>query len=406
MTKNDMKKIYRHFCPALILLAVFAAVLVSCSEDETDQPVITNVRLTEKDSTITGGEFGKMIAIQGSGLGGVTKVFFNDVEALLVPTFITSTNIICPIPNSPPTTINNKVTVMTASGQTATYDFAVVLPKPSILGVYNEFALSGSENAVIGNYFYVISKVLVGETQVEITKVTPTAIFFNMPENAETTTVTVVGEGGTTTSTFRLNETEGNMVNFDVPATGWGSDVCWGDSERINPDDSDIPVVSGRYARINQTNLAASGYQADWVFSTCYFEFGLSPGSHEDKMFKFEINIVKTWKAGYYRITIGTPEGSFLYKFKPWDTEALRTSGIKTSGWATVYIPLSEFHKIGTDDDGNEIILEPFVQIADASTITDLNVAFGNADKDASGKDAKTIPAHYVALDNFRIVDK
>jgi len=37
---------------------------------------------------------------------------------------------------------------------------------------------------------------------------------------------------------------------------------------------------------------------------------------------------------------------------------------------------------------------------------TDLYVAFGNADKDADGNDAKVIPAHHVALDNFRIVDK
>src|SRR5688500_7734563 len=282
---NDMKKIYRYFYPALIIFAVFAAVLVSCSEDEADQPLITNVRLTEKDSTIAGGEFGLMIAIQGSGLSDVRKVLFNDVETLLVPTFITSTNIICLIPDSPPATINNKDTVITASGKTATYDFTVILPEPVILGVYNEYALPGTENAIIGNYFYVISKVLVGDTEVEITRITPGVIYFVMPENAETTTVTVTGEGGTTTSTFRLNETEGNMVNFDIPATGWGSDVCWGDSERINPDDSDIPVVAGRYARIKQTNLAATGYQGDWVFSTCYFNFGLAPGSHEDKMF-------------------------------------------------------------------------------------------------------------------------
>lgn len=398
-----MKKIYRHFYPALILFAVFAAVLASCSEDETDQPVITNVRVTAKDSTVTSGEFGLTVAIQGSGLGSVQKVFFNDVEAELNPTYITGNNIICHVPDSPPTTINNKVTVVTASGQTATYDFVVVLPKPAIWGVYNEYALPGSWNAVIGNYFYVISKVFVGDTQVEITEVTPTVIYFIMPPNAETTTVTVVGEGGTTTSTFRLNETEGNMVNFDIPATGWGSDVCWGDTERINPADSDIPVVAGRYARIKQTNLAATGYQADWVLSTCWFDFGLAPGSHEDKVFKFEINVVKTWKAGSYTIRIGTEAGvNYAYKFKPWDTEELRASGVKTSGWATVYIPLSLFHAV--DGDGKEIT--PIGQIADVSKIRDLYVAFGNADKDANGKDPKTIPEHHVALDNFRIVDR
>jgi hypothetical protein len=402
---NDMKKIYRHFYPALILFAVFAVVLASCGEDETDQPLITNVRVTTKDSTVTSGEFGLTIAIQGSGLGDVTKVFFNDVKADLNPTYVTSNNIICHVPDSPPTKVSNKVTVMTASGQTATYDFAVVLPEPVIWGMYNEFALPGTENAVIGNYFYVISKVLVGETQVEITRITPTAIFFIMPANAETTTVTVVGEGGTTTSTFRLNETEGNLVDFDIPATTWNSDVCWGGMERVEPANSDLPVISGRYARVNQTELAAAGWgKTDWLFSTCNaFDFGLAAGSHETKMFKFEVNIVKPWKAGYYMIRFGpTTDGdTFVYKFKPWDTDELRATGVKTSGWQTVYIPLSEFHK-----EVDYKIVVPFVYIANTSHIRDFYVSFGNDEKDANDEPAKVIPSHYVAFDNFRIVDK
>src|SRR4051812_39334898 len=95
---NDMKKIYRHFYSTLILFAVFAVVLASCGEDETDQPLITNVRVTTKDSTVTSGKFGLTVAIQGSGLGDVTKVFFNDVEAELNPTYVTSSNIICHVP--------------------------------------------------------------------------------------------------------------------------------------------------------------------------------------------------------------------------------------------------------------------------------------------------------------------
>src|SRR5690606_41986137 len=46
--------------------------------------------------------------------------------------------------------------------------------------------------------------------------------------------------------------------------------LCWGDAERIDPEDSEIEPVAGRYTRIKQTNLAATGYQGDWVVSTCW----------------------------------------------------------------------------------------------------------------------------------------
>src|SRR5688572_13137948 len=159
-----MKKMNVYISRFLMLMAFAVTILVSCSEDEDGQPVITNVRVTQKDSTIAGGKFNLTLAIQGSELGSVQKVFFNDVEANLNPVYVTNSNIIVDVPDSPPTTISNKITVVTASGKTASFDFSTVLPEPIVLGVYNEFALPGTENRVVGNYFYVISKVLVGGT--------------------------------------------------------------------------------------------------------------------------------------------------------------------------------------------------------------------------------------------------
>lgn len=371
----------------MMLMAFAVTTLVSCTEDEDGQPIITNVRVTEKDSTIAGGEFNLTLAIQGSDLGSVQKVFFNDVEATLNPVYVTNSNIIVTVPDSPPTTISNKVTVVTSSGKTASFDFSVVLPKPIISGVYNEFALPGAENKVLGVYLYVISKVLVGETPVEITKVTSTEITFIMPMDAVVDeTVTVEGAGGTVTSTFKLHPTEGNMVNFDIPATSWGSDVCWGDAERISPDASDLEVISGKYTRIKQSNLPQSGYQGDWVISTCWFDFSLDAAHHSTKMFKFEINVVEAWKAGYYEINISTEDGSLhQYIFKPWDNETFETSGYSTQGWRTIYIPLSDFKT--TED----------AQIADISKIRDFQFIFKTPDA--------AIDRFYVAADNFRIGD-
>ncbi len=380
-----VKSIIINICIGLILCSAF---IISCSEDEDSQPIITNVRVTVKDSTITAGEFNLVVAIQGSGLEGVQKVLFNDVEANLKPVYVTSTNIICPIPDSPPGELLNKITVVTSSGKSASYDFTVILPEPVVSGVYNELAAPGAENRVLGNYFYFVSKVLVGDQEAQITKVNATEITFTMPSGDPTgKTVTVISAGGTATSTFILNSASiGNMVNFDIPATGWGSDVCWGSAERVDPANSDLEVLSGRYTMIRQSNLPKSGWQDNWVISTCGFDFGLPAASHATKMFKFEHYVVETWKAGYYEIMIKSDGVEYRYLFKPWDSEAYRASGYATSGWRTAYIPLSEFKSAAGG------------QIADISKINDFQFIFKTPDA--------AIDNFYTAADNFRIVDK
>jgi hypothetical protein len=382
-----MKKMNVYISRFLMLMAFAVTILVSCSEDEDGQPIITNVRVTEKDSTIAGGKFNLTLAIQGSELGAVQKVFFNDVEANLNPVYVTNSNIIVDVPDSPPTTINNKITVVTASGKTASFDFSTVLPEPIVWGFYNEFALPATENRVIGNYFYVIGKVLVNGTEVEITKVTANEITFIMPVDAVAdATVTVEGAGGIVTPTFKLHPTKGNMVNFDIPATGWGADVCWGSAERVSPDASELEVISGKYTRIKQTNLAASGWQDDWVLSTCWFDFGLEAGHHSTKVFKFEVNVVEPWKAGFYEINITTESGGpYQYIFKPWDNDAFKTSGFSTKGWRTAYIPLSLFKTTAG------------AQITDISKIRDFQFIFKTPNA--------AIDKFYTAADNFRIED-
>src|SRR5690606_28811777 len=110
----------------LIFAAFISLTLTSCEEEEGGMPVITNVRLIAKDSSITAGKFGLPIAIQGRNLGSVTTVYFNDVKAKLNPVYVTDTNILLFITDEGPTELNNKITLITASGQTATSDFLIV----------------------------------------------------------------------------------------------------------------------------------------------------------------------------------------------------------------------------------------------------------------------------------------
>ncbi len=384
----------------ILVVAIISATIVSCGDDGEGVPVVSNIRVTASDSTITAGEFGLTIAIQGNNLGSVRHLYFNDVEVYLNPVYVTNSNIIVVVPDSPPSEINNLITLVTESGQTITASFEVILPDPVVEAVYNEFALPGSENKVLGKYFYVIESVMVGDIAVEITSYTDTEITFTMPETAtDLDRVTVKSASGVEiVSTFRLRETEGNMINFDIPATSWGSDVCWGDSERINPENSELPVISGRYARIKQTDLAKTGYQGDWVFSTCWFDgFNLPAVSYENKVFKLEANVVEPWKGGRYKIRIGLDDGSvFIYNFQPWNTDEFRETGLTTNGWKTFVVPLSEFHQAV-----NDVEVEPIKRIPDLSRIRDLRVDFHNGNDED-----EQISSHYVALDNLRIVDK
>jgi hypothetical protein len=391
-----MKNRNKYLWPVLLLVAFVSLNLVSCQDDEEAMPMVTNIRVIEKDSSIVGGEFGLPIAIQGNNLTSVAEVWFNDVKTELNPVYVTKTNILVFVPDDGPTEVTNTITLVTGSGNRITAEFQTVLPPPQIWQLYNEFAKPGTENIVIGQYFFDIEKVLVGEQEVEILAKTENAIRFVMPQSVGIDRVTVVGAGGTTASAFRLNETEGNMVNFDIPATGWGSDVCWGDAERINPEDSEIEPVAGRYTRIKQTDLAATGYQGDWVVATCWFDFGLEAAPASEKIFRFEAYIGESWKAGLYNINIGTESGeTFRYEWKPWDADGLRESGIKTDGWMTFAVPASSFRKFADD-----AFVSPAVTISDMSKVRDLQVMFSNG---ATG--AEKIPAHYVALDNFRMVD-
>jgi hypothetical protein len=391
-----MKNKNKYLWPVLLLLTLVSLNLLSCEDDEEAIPTVTNIRVIAKDSSIVGGEFGLPIAIQGNNLKSVVEVWFNDVRAELNHVYVTNSNILIFVPDDGPTQVTNMITLITSSGKRVTAEFQTILPAPLVWQLYNEFAKPGTENVVIGQYFFDIEKVLVGEQEVEILDKTENTIRFVMPESVGVDRVTVVGAGGTTVSAFRLNETEGNMVNFDIPATGWGSDVCWGDAERINPENSEIEPVAGRYTRIKQTDLAATGYQGDWVVSTCWFDFGLEAAPATEKIFRFEAYIGEPWKAGSYIINIGTDgEGTFRYEWKPWDTDALRESGIKTNGWMTFAIPASSFRKFE-----NNAYVAPSVTISDVSKIRDLQVMFNNG-----AANAQKIPAHYVALDNFRMVD-
>lgn len=377
----------------LLMAAGMLLSFQSCNNDDDvdGAPAINNVRLldpTKADSSLNGALPGSLIVIQGQNLGSVLKVYFNDFEASFNSALGSNSNIIVTIPSNAPTKavdagVSNKIKVLTKGGE-ANYDFVLTAPTPVISGLYSEFVRPGGTVVINGQYFYNIKSVKLGSTILQVISSTVTQITAKMPATAAVDIIAVEGEFGTAKTTFNMNDLQGQMVNFDVPATTWGSEVCWGGAPIIAATDPE--AISGKFSRIKQTKLPATGYNDGWVFSTCYFDFKLPAGRAADRQFKFEHNILESWKAGKYEITITADGKEYVYLFQPWNSTEYAATGYQTNGWKTAVIELSEFKNAA----GNTI--------ADVSKVTDLKVLFNTPDV--------TIASFNGSVDNFRIVKK
>ncbi|WP_353719055.1 glycan-binding surface protein [Dyadobacter sp. 676] len=364
----------------------------SCNDDDVDgAPVITNVRLLDPekaDSSLTAAEPGSLIVIQGQNLGSVLKVYFNDFEASFNSALGSNSNIIVTIPVNAPTKavdagVPDKIKVLTKGGE-ATYDFVLIAPTPVISGLYSEFVKPNGTLVINGDYFYNIKSVKVGATPLQVLSSSPKQITARMPATVPVDIITVEGEFGTAKTTFKVNDPAGHLVNFDVPATTWGAEVCWGAAPIIPA--TDPGAISGKFSRIKGINLPKAGYADAWVFSTCNFDFKLPAGAAADRQFKFEHNIAEPWKAGKYDITITAGGSEFVYSFQPWNSTEYASAGYQTNGWKTAVIELSEFKNAAGST------------IADVSKVTDLKVLFNTPDV--------AIASFNGSVDNFRIVKK
>jgi len=386
---------FKYVYKTALVLCLAAGMLLtfqSCNDDDVNgAPAITNVRLldpTKADSSLNAAEPGSLLVIQGQNLGSVMKVYFNDFEATFNAALGSNSNVIVTIPANAPTKavdadVSNKIRVQTKGGE-ATYDFVLSAPMPVISGLYSEFVKANGTLVINGDYFYNIKSVKVGATSLQVLSTTVKQITAKMPAVAVSDIVTVEGEFGIVKTKFKVNGSEGNMINFDVPATSWGSEVCFGGAPIVPATDPD--AISGKYSRIKQTKLPATGYADAWVFSTCSFDFKLVAGPAAERQFKFEHNIAEPWKAGKYDITITAGGTEFVYAFQPWNSTEFTATGYQTTGWRTAVIELSEF-KNATGG-----------SIADVSKVSDLKVSFSTPDVE--------IASFNGSVDNFRIVKK
>lgn len=233
---------------------VASAVLSSCTDDEEATPFISYIRVTNptaSDSLLVSASQGQMIAIIGDNLQHTKEVWFNDLKALVLPTFVTKTNIIVRVPSQIPNDITNTLTLISGNGKSFTHDFTVAISEPFISRMKSEYVPEGGEAVFYGAYFYApLTVTFAGGVEGEIVSVTEEEMHVKVPAGAQPGPVTIASNFGATQSNFWFRDNRNIIIDFDIPLSGSGD--LWhpsGGPSSIVTSHPDFTNISGGFLR-------------------------------------------------------------------------------------------------------------------------------------------------------------
>jgi hypothetical protein len=223
--KHKMKnKLLRYIPKMSFALVVMGIVLgTSCKKQEdTSPPTIEKLRLTLKDSIITGAGSGNTVAIIGTHLGSTQKVFFNDYSALVNPSYVQEGVVLIQVPKDAPyRNTTNKIKLVTLYGE-ALKDFTIIQPEPTITSFAPQAGNAGDIVTVIGKDLDNVKKVFIGSDTTPVKLVaggTDTQLKFIVPANNPAGQITIVTTGGETKSTTSFGISF--LIYDDKMASGW-----------------------------------------------------------------------------------------------------------------------------------------------------------------------------------------
>jgi hypothetical protein len=350
------------------MFIAFGMALNSCEEypnayEVTDgTPTVNYIRLPNpesSDSLIVSAFLNKTITLIGDNLTSVKEIWFNDRQAYLNSSFMTSNSLFVTIPNEIPGLVTDKIYMITNEHDTIQYNFHVQVPPPASTSMLCEFVPDGGMAVIKGNYFIDDKNVPLevffpGNLKGEIVSVSAKfdQIVVKVPTGAGVGPVTVKSIYGSGRSSFYFRDDRNYILDWDKlnAAGGWRAGVI----ANSNP-----AGISGNYVRFNGDIKGAIG--ATWGEDEFSFNlWGSSNGRANVPFFsgdlskavlKFECNVVDEWKSGALQMIFtpysvsgtngyiadgATPRGLWM----PW----VSTGSFKTDGWITVTIPMSDFH--------------------------------------------------------------
>ncbi len=197
----------------------------------------THQSVTGFDSTTVTGNKGQYYVIYGTNLGSATTVMFNGVSVYFNRALISDHSIVVLIPLNIPTfgdSATNKLTVITLHG-TATYNFTVLTPPPTIATISDYDFWAGSQITFTGVGFASVNSVgLTGTTDTcSIISKTDAQIVIQFPSTMVDRTNLVfsyISQGSTVkvTTTQEFNDLDNayNIFAFNNFQNGW-QDASW-----------------------------------------------------------------------------------------------------------------------------------------------------------------------------------
>ena len=363
-----MKNIIKSTFKVVASLLVFGVImLMPACNDNPDAfvvaegvPVISYVRLPDalkSDSLLTHAFMGSTIAIMGENLRSVNEVWFNDQKSILNTSLMTSTTLIVVIPTVIPTSVTNKMYLVTLAGDTVKYDFGVDVPAPMINSMKCEQVSAGEVATIYGDFFLddpnkPLEVIFPGNIKAShIISIAKTKIEVEVPVGAQRGQLNVKSLYGNGRSSFWFRDNRGIILDWDNTNAngGWRS----GKIGNSNP-----AGIDGNYVRFKGALDAAA--EDGWAEDDFSFNlWGAANGRSQGDLFsidpstavlKFEVNVVSAWSSHAMQL-IFTPwatSGTNGYIADGTTPRALwipwkATGTYQTDGWETITIPIKDF---------------------------------------------------------------
>ncbi|WP_421898282.1 glycan-binding surface protein [Marinoscillum sp.] len=365
------RKIFTFLIP-VILLGLMT--VTSCEDNEGGEPVIHYVRVTNpesSDSLLVGAFLGDLVAIMGENLGGTREIWFNDLEAVIIPTYVTNTSILVNLPSRAPSEVTNDIRLVFANGSVLTHEFVVEISEPLPVAMISEYAPVGSTTVITGDFFFEpMSVTFSGGAEAVVEVVDQNTLEVTIPEGAASGPLTIQTNFGTTETSFHYRDQRNIFLNYD----DLNADGSWRPGLYVTDDhslDGNYLKLSGTYsadAPREEGPLGDNHYESQfWGQGNGRPEGSLIPGEPENYALKFEAKII-TWNASYLNICfapwnnggnneIWSNDLNPRAVWGPWES----AGGAVDSGgeWVTVTIPITEFkYDMSTNASGDVVYTE------------------------------------------------
>lgn len=364
---------------AMALMSSF--VFQSC-EDQPDKyettngnPTVYYARLSDvasKDSLIQGAYMGTFVTLVGENMRSITKMYFNDQEAVLNSSLITDNTLIVQVPNNLSDNPTDKIYMVNADKDTTTYDFKTLVPNPVVSSMDNEWAAAGDTVTLKGDYLLNYASAPLKITMPGNVAVTnfisysKTACKFVVPAGSQKGYISVTSKYGTGRSKFYFDDDRYILFDWDndgdkalASGHGWRNGNTTTSIDGVKSIDGNFLYFKGAL----EAGIGATWDEDDFSFNywpdvaNGYPELSslANFSSPSNMCLKFEVNVPVAWASaamqivftGNSQVTYSTANNSYFSNssvaravWTPWYG---LDGGYTTKGWTTVTIPLSNF---------------------------------------------------------------